>query len=30
MKKKLITKAGMQRLKAELNHLWRVERPDVT
>lgn len=30
MKKNLITKAGMQRLKAELNHLWRVERPDVT
>lgn len=30
MKKNLITKAGMQRLKDELNQLWRVERPDVT
>lgn len=30
MKKNLITKAGMLRLKAELNHLWRIERPEVT
>ena len=30
MKKNLITKAGMLRLKDELNHLWRVERPEVT
>lgn len=30
MKKNLITKAGMGRLKQELNQLWRVERPDVT
>ncbi|MDP1756692.1 MAG: transcription elongation factor GreB, partial [Pseudohongiella sp.] len=30
MRKNLITKAGMLRLKDELNQLWRVERPDVT
>lgn len=30
MRKNLITKVGMLRLKAELNQLWRVERPDVT
>lgn len=30
MKKNLITKTGMQRLKDELNQLWRIERPDVT
>jgi len=30
MRKNLITKAGMQRLKDELNQLWRVERPEVT
>ena len=30
MKKNLITKAGMLRLKDELNQLWRVERPEVT
>lgn len=30
MRKNLITSAGMLRLKAELNHLWRVERPEVT
>src|SRR5690554_2594343 len=30
MKQKLITQAGMLRLKEELNHLWRVERPDIT
>jgi len=30
MRKNLITKAGMLRLKEELNHLWRVERPEVT
>jgi len=30
MKQKLITQAGMLRLKQELNHLWRVERPDIT
>ena len=27
---KLITPAGMQRLRAELDRLWRVERPQVT
>jgi transcription elongation factor GreB len=30
MRKNLITKAGMLRLKDELNQLWRVERPEVT
>jgi len=30
MRKNLITKAGMLRLKEELNYLWRVERPEVT
>ncbi len=30
MRKNLITKAGMLRLKDELNQLWRIERPDVT
>lgn len=30
MRKNLITKAGMLRLKEELNQLWRVERPEVT
>lgn len=30
MRKNLITKAGMQRLKDELNQLWRIERPEVT
>lgn len=30
MKQKLITKPGMLRLKEELNHLWRVERPEIT
>lgn len=30
MKKNLITKPGMLRLKEELNHLWRVERPEIT
>lgn len=30
MRKNLITSAGMLRLKAELNHLWRIERPEVT
>ncbi|MEP1032498.1 hypothetical protein [Ekhidna sp.] len=26
----LITPEGMERLKDELNHLWRVERPDCS
>jgi transcription elongation factor GreB len=30
MRKNLITKAGMLRLKDELNQLWRIERPEVT
>ncbi len=30
MKSLLITPEGLERLKAELNHLWRVERPDTT
>jgi transcription elongation factor GreB len=30
MRKNLITKTGMDRLKEELNQLWRVERPEVT
>lgn len=30
MKTKLITPEGMEKLKAELEHLWRVERPDTT
>lgn len=30
MRSQLITPEGMERLKEELNHLWRVERPDVT
>jgi transcription elongation factor GreB len=30
MKTPLITRAGFDALKAELDHLWRVERPDVT
>lgn len=30
MKTKLITREGFNQLKAELDHLWRVERPEVT
>ncbi|HRI79743.1 MAG TPA: transcription elongation factor GreB [Cyclobacteriaceae bacterium] len=30
MKSSLITPEGLEKLKAELDHLWRVERPDTT
>jgi transcription elongation factor GreB len=30
MKTPLITPEGLEKLKAELEHLWRVERPDTT
>jgi len=30
MKTNLITREGLEKLKAELDHLWRVERPDTT
>ncbi len=30
MKTPLITREGFQRLQAELDHLWRVERPETT
>ena len=30
MKTLLITPEGLEKLKAELDHLWRVERPDTT
>lgn len=30
MKTQLITREGYDKLKEELDHLWRVERPDVT
>ena len=30
MKTLLITPEGLEKLKAELNHLWKVERPDTT
>ena len=30
MKTLLITREGLENLKAELDHLWRVERPDTT
>lgn len=30
MKSRLITPEGLEKLKAELDHLWRVERPDTT
>ncbi|WP_130832339.1 transcription elongation factor GreB [[Erwinia] mediterraneensis] len=30
MKTKLITREGFNQLKAELDHLWRTERPEVT
>lgn len=30
MPTKLITRAGFEALKAEMDHLWRVERPEVT
>src|SRR5688500_16198238 len=30
MKTPLITREGLEKLKAELEHLWRVERPDTT
>ena len=30
LKTLLITPEGLEKLKAELDHLWRVERPDIT
>ena len=30
MKTPLITPEGLEKLKAELDHLWRIERPDTT
>ncbi|WP_109830310.1 transcription elongation factor GreB [Reichenbachiella versicolor] len=30
IRSQLITPTGMERLKEELDHLWRIERPDVT
>ena len=30
MKTTLITREGLEKLNAELDHLWRVERPDTT
>lgn len=30
MRAKLITRAGFEALKSEMDHLWRVERPEVT
>ena len=30
MRAKLITRVGFEALKAEMDHLWRVERPEVT
>lgn len=30
METRLITPEGLEKLKAELDHLWRVERPDTT
>ena len=30
MRSQLITPEGMERLEDELNHLWRVERPEIT
>lgn len=30
MNNQLITQEGLDKLKAELDHLWRVERPDIT
>ncbi len=30
MKSQLITPEGLEKLKAELDHLWRVERPETT
>jgi transcription elongation factor GreB len=30
MKTRLITPEGLEKIKAELDHLWRVERPDIT
>ena len=30
IRSQLITPEGMEQLKEELNHLWRVERPDIT
>lgn len=30
MKSLLITREGLEKLKAELDHLWRVERPETT
>jgi len=30
MSKKLITRQGFEKLQAELDHLWRVERPETT
>jgi len=30
IRSQLVTPEGMERLKEDLNHLWRVERPDIT
>jgi len=30
MSTKLITRTGFEKLQAELDHLWRVERPETT
>ncbi|WP_462249629.1 transcription elongation factor GreB [Ekhidna sp.] len=30
IRSQLVTPEGMERLKEELDHLWRVERPDIT
>ena len=30
MRTRLITREGLEKLKAELDHLWRVERPETT
>ena len=30
MKTNLITPEGFEKLKAELDHLWRIERPEIT
>src|SRR3954469_20117923 len=30
MKTQLITREGLEKLKQELDHLWRIERPDTT
>ncbi|MGB0495607.1 MAG: transcription elongation factor GreB, partial [Kangiellaceae bacterium] len=30
MRSQLITRDGFNKLKAELDHLWRIERPETT